>query len=386
MNNPRKSVLVSLVVALTACADPGEDPAQLEEEITGYAPNVGFAGLLIVANGDGRVHTGVLVAPDVAITGAAVTRGLAASRVSVELGVDVNHPTGTIRQVSRILYHPDVDIAYLKLASALPGNFPGLDTRAPSQLAGAALVCNGYNQSRTLLRASMVVVASNDSAQTFDVSSPQGDTIADDDDGIPCIDNYTGTVAGVARSSVGTTNTQVAGKAAHDWLPIAQQLFPIAAQSGRFALYNNLTTPMCLDIAWGAYGEHAAVNQYGCHYNSNQLWYFDFRSNAQHPMIVSARTGMCLDIPWGLPGQALQTYHCQNSANQQWAQYLHSPQGSGFAYVSSIAAYNAWPISSSMDCLSVQGGPSTSSAPTEVRACQTGTLSNTDQRWFISWR
>jgi hypothetical protein len=383
---------LSLALALISCGAEGDDPQEaesIEQANTGFIPVSPPAGMLIVANGDGRVHTGYLVAADIAITGAAVTRGLAASRVSVELGVDQNHPMGTVARVSQILYQPDVDVAYLKLATPFAtASFLPLDGRTPAQLAGLALRCNGYNQSRTLLQSEMNVIATSNASQTFQIQSfLRGDTIADDDDGIPCMDNAAGTVVGVALSSSGVVNTQIAARPIGGWLPVATQLFPIARQSGRFALYNVTGgVNLCLDIQNNDMGDHANVNQYPCHYQSNQLWYFDFRADAQHPMIVSARSGKCIDVPSGIPGLALQTFGCHGGANQRFAQYLHNPQGSGLAYVSGIQGSWSYPISSSLMCLSAQGGPSSGSRNTEVRACQIGTTANTDQRWFLSWR
>lgn len=122
-------------------------------------------------------------------------------------------------------------------------------------------------------------------------------------------------------------------------------------------------------------------------YGSNQLWYFDFRQDSQHPMIVSARSGKCLDIPNADPSFALQMSSCHGGSNQKVAQYLHNPQGSGLAYVSGVTGGFAYPISSSLTSLSVRGGPTTAnSVATEFRACQTGTTGNTDQRWFMTYR
>src|SRR5262245_23161866 len=113
-----------LALSLFGCAgDPldGVDVASEDQPISAYAPNVGYAGLLVVSNCDGSVHNGVRVAANVAVTGAAVTQGFSTTNLRVEYGVGPGAPTGTVKTVSRVLYQPDLPIAYLKLSSAYSG-------------------------------------------------------------------------------------------------------------------------------------------------------------------------------------------------------------------------------------------------------------------------
>jgi hypothetical protein len=388
----KPALALTLTLSLLGCAlEEDPDLAGTEQAITGAVFNAGRAGLLIVSNGDGRVHNGILIAPDIAVTGGVWTRGVSLNRLTVEHGVSLNRPSGDVRRVRQVLYHPDLDVAYMRLETPFGAtSVIGLDTRAPASLP-SGLRCLGYNASRALREASLNITSRGSQTYTVEDLFGLGHSIADDDDGIPCIDNMSGNATGIAASTNGSVHTQIASAPIAAWLPIAQRLFPIAAQSGRFALYTrtngNPGSEKCLDIACGLMGDHADVNQYTCHYARNQLWYFDFRTDSQHPLIVSSRSGKCLDIENGTVGSRIQTYECHGGRNQRFAQYLHNPQGSGLAYVSGITQGWSWPINASHTCLSVRGGPSsTNSVTTEARACQTGSTTNFDQRWFLSWR
>jgi hypothetical protein len=340
--------------------------SQTVQAITGYMPNVGLAGLMLITTPDGVVHTGILVAPGLVVTASSVVRGQDVRRITVEYGVDNSHPTGIVRSVVAQVQHPYLQAVYLELASVYGSSqYPlPLDTRDPNLL--NSLTCTGYDQSRRLWRA--FVNASNANSWTFNVTASLG-SLSDADGGVPCVDFATGTAAGITFSS----NTEITGKTLGDWLPVATYLGPIAAQGGRFRLRNG--NAKCLDVAWGGLGDGYAVNQFSCNGGYNQLWYFDYRG--AYPTIVSANSGKCLDAPNGWLNTPLQQYTCHGGPNQQFDLYLFNP---GLALVSEISDH-WWSSQSASACLSVTGASAADSVSTELRSC-TGSA---DQRWTIEW-
>jgi len=391
--------MLSAVLAAVGCeSEPTEIDGVTSDEqlITGSGATAATQGVVLLNfSGDTRVRTGVLVAPDVVATGA-LPSGARASQFTAEHGTS-RHPntgvltTGQSRGVIGILQHPDHPVVFLQLQSAFTGAFPvTMDGRAIASLTNLPAMCRGYNQNRVLINAFMEVRVPG--ASTYVMRSQVGHTIADDDDGIPCFDTGgSAPMLGIARSSATVAgvheHTQVAAVSFRDWLPIATQLFPIARQSSRFALRN--ANGKCLDVPFGAMGNNAAVNQFDCHFGSNQLWYMDFRQSSTDPMFVSARSGKCIDIPNAVStaGTGLQQFTCHGNANQRWRWMSHSGGGMP-AWVSNIVPIGGALLhpTAAHRCLAVQGpGNTTNSIASTIAACSQ-TVPAADQQWGFVWR
>jgi hypothetical protein len=364
-----KTILATLCVAgLAACATP-DDISTSEAALTGTPVGGALVGLMLITTPDGQVHTGALVAPSVVVTATSVVRGQNVRGITVEYGVDEpDHPTGSSRSVIAAVNHPIYQMVYLQLDSAYPANQPPLafDTRAPSVLANHQVDCVGYDASRRLIRNEMTVTSVGSDYFNVTPADPSS-SLADGDGGVPCFDGSV--IVGVTYS----WNTEQIGKNLGDWLPVAKYLGPIAAQSARFALHPG--NGKCLDVAWAGLDDGYQVNQYTCHYQANQLWYFDTRG--PYPTIVSANSGKCLTDPgvWNTP---LQQQTCAGTTYQQFDWYLYNP---GLAFVSRLADH--WSISPSTSaCLSVHGGPTNlDGVATELHPC----AGTTDQRWTIEY-
>lgn len=394
--------MLGAVLGAVGCAsEPTEIEGVTSDEqlITGSGASSASQGIVLLNfSGDTRVRTGVLVAPDVVATGlGAIPSGASASQFTAEHG-SFRHPTtgvlttGQVRNVIGLLQHPDQPVVFLQLQSAFGGAFPAtMDGRPLANLLNLPAVCRGYNQNRVMITAFLEVRSTQ--ASTYMMRSQLGHTIADDDDGIPCFDlGGTSPLLGIARSSA-TVNgvhehTQAAAVSFRDWLPIAQQLFPIARQSGRFALRN--ANNKCLDVPFGAMGNNVAVNQFDCHFGSNQLWYMDFRQSSTDPMFVSARSGKCIDIPNAVStaGTGLQQFTCHGNANQRWRWMSHNGGGMP-GWVSNVVFIGSALLhpTAAHRCLAVQGpGNTTNSIASTIAACSQTTPAAADQQWGFVWR
>jgi Ricin-type beta-trefoil lectin domain-like len=399
-----RTVLLALPLTAVACAAPtNESESDAEhvdttsEAITGVAQNGGLAGIVLVTStNSAAVHTGTLIDPTtVLIAASALPANQDPRQVTLTYAVGSNNnPNGIAVTAADIVRHPTLDVALVKLRSTFANSQRyALDPRAPGALVGTTLRCYGFTAQRSLVHVDMNVVAGSGSSLTLETPWwAAGQMVDNGDVGVPCFDPSTWTVVGIGRSTNTARNpvqhTQTATTAFQGWLDGAQNLFGVRAQplSRPFSLYYlrnqaDWATGNCLDIPSGSTDSHAPVNQYPCHYGPAQQFYFDYRQNATYPAIVSASSGMCIDIPNAstASGTGLQQYPCHGGANQAWDLRLFNPQGSGFAYGSRVS------IAANL-CLSGVGGPSFGpSLNVTTATCQSGTLTNTQQRWFIRW-
>lgn len=395
------SIALALLAPLAACAAPTEsddanasDSANVgsqQQPLTGWQRGGGLAGLVMVTRaGSNIVKTGSLIdSTTVLIAASALPTNQVASQVTLTYGSGAG-PSVTAIDIVR---HPTLDVALVKLQAPFPGsrNMP-LDTRNPSSLVGKMLTCQGFDANRQVVYLYMNVRAANGSTLTLErdlFSASSNLMIENSDGGVPCMDVETYTVVGIALSTNTAANpvqhTQTATAAFTGWLPGAQHLFGVRAQplARPFSLYYlrnqaDSNSRNCLDIPWASTASHAAINQFPCHYGQNQSFYFDYRTSSTHPSIVSAASGLCIDIPGPTSNAVgLQQYPCHGGANQGWEMYLMNPQGSGLGYRSRQYATR---------CITGVGGPSFGPSLNVLSdACQTGTTTNTQQRWFIRW-
>src|SRR5207253_5858 len=102
-------------------------------------------------------------------------------------------------------------------------------------------------------------IVNSATADTVSLGTTSAHAIEAADDGAACLElGGSNSIVGLAVDA----NTLVPGKVAGDYTPIATQLFPIAAQSGRFRLSNG--SSLCATVPAGQLGDHAILRQSSC--------------------------------------------------------------------------------------------------------------------------
>lgn len=155
-----------------------------------------------------------------------------------------------------------------------------------------------------------------------------------------------------------------------------------SAAAGEVGPYEiiNYNSGLCIDIANKSTSEGAAIHQWGCHHDSNQLWHFKHQYSCEEPacrftMIphntYTREPQGCLTIPnWSTtPGEDVKLYSC---ASPPWAA---SDQGFSLVVGSSAlptpgARYRYRFINwySGM-CLEIEGSSESQGAPAQQAPC-----------------
>ncbi len=379
MNIKTSLVALSLAaLALYGCAAPsgGDDAEGPAGEV---AQALNSNPVVRVTNGTAST-TGVLVAPDVVVVpGTTFPSSQDPRRLSVVDSWQVS------TAVVDIVFHPQGDLALVKLASA--GAAATLDdATTAASLVGREIECRAFG--RPSLKLYGYASAGDELMLDNFPAAPGAGFVAGPlptfaDVGASCaVTRGDGRVVGVLAG----TRHLVVSRAVTGWLPGAQNLFGVRAQpSARpFSLYylrnpSDADSKNCLDVPSGTTTDHASVNQFPCHFGPAQQFYLDYRSDPSFPALVSATSGLCVDIPWAsrVSGTDLQQTTCNGQPNQRWDIRLFTPQGVGAGYFSRNGANLC------LSGVATNGfGPS---LPVKTSTCRTGTLTNNEQRWFIRW-
>ncbi len=374
-------------------------PAQAET-IQGFPQNSGQAGLVaITVQGDPLIHSGILISPNVALTGKRwFSYSTVPNTVTVTHGRRQGQP-GTTMTAADVWLHPQLPLALVRVGGT---GFSGAPTFSFSNSVPAAntnLVCMGFSAGGDVKRAELRVQGTAANGYVV-VSRARTDMILNDGSGMPCFTESGGfpsnTITGIAVSTSGADaqswqHTQVGGPSFKDWIPNMIHLSTVRSQrlSRAFSLYtkpdpNNPNLKMCLDIP-GSVSANTPVNQHACHYGPNQLFYFHQFNDSRNPVvrhytIVHQNSGMCLDIPNGSTagGVKVQQYPCNQGLNQDWEQFIYEPQPpGGLKFVQKRSNL----------CLSAPAPPNSTTNSLQVE--QNGCLAannNLHQRWFIRWK
>lgn len=322
-------------------------PAQAET-IQGFPQSSGHAGLVsITVQGDPLIHTGILVSPNLALTG---KRWFSYSTNPTTVPLAHGHRPGQppVTQTATDLWlHPTLDLALVRVGSSF-ANTPPFSFASAVPANNTHLFCVGFSAGGEIKRAELRVQG-NASNGYVALSRARTDIVLNDGSGMPCFIDQAGfpsiVITGIAVSTTGTDvqswqHQQVGAPSFKDRIPnmvflSGVQALPLARA---FSLYTkpdptNPNLKMCLDVP-GRVDAQAPVNQHACHDGPNQLFFWDNRPDRNFPAIVHMNSGMCLDIPGGSrnSGTRLQQYPCHNGPNQGWEAGLFNPQGSGFKY------------------------------------------------------
>jgi hypothetical protein len=140
---------------------------------------------------------------------------------------------------------------------------------------------------------------------------------------------------------------------------------------GTFELVN-FNSGKCLDVADWSTTNNAWVNQFDCHGQANQHWYFWAVPGSNPPayLVINDWSGHCLDIPDGSsnPGVRLQQYSCHGFGNQQ------------FHLVFTLFGWALINVNSGL-CLEVSGGSTASPAIVQQNTCDFS-FAGLKQRWW----
>ncbi|MEO1273420.1 MAG: RICIN domain-containing protein, partial [Myxococcota bacterium] len=334
-----------------------------------------------------EVHTGVLIAEDLVLTSSRIVpRGTLPSEVTVTQPYNSSSDVvRTGRFINHSNYYPAAIIQVSAPFSGIP--LTALDNRSASSLVGVELHCYSYANSpsdlRRIVQRVLRTVGGN-KVEALDVWGVWG-TIEDSDSGSPCVDLNTGTLVSFSSGSSASGNQQYLIQSMRSWIDGMRHLAQVRTSGrayGPVAIYNrpnSSNSRMCLDIPWGGPFNHMSVNQYPCHGGTNQQYWLDYGPNYRYAVLVSESSGRCLDLPGGSTsaGTNIQQYSCHGGENQQWDMRI-AGSGSGIL-LKPVKALNR-----GIDlCLSVEGGASTASRPTEQDHCLNS--NNNDQRWYFNW-
>jgi hypothetical protein len=385
----------------------GAEVAAAEQPISGtWRPYGQWNVVEFHLPGNSRVFTGVLVQKDMVLTGSAnLPANLNPRDITLIQGRGY-YDAGQTRQGRFIFRHPSQPVALIHLGTnfsyanwqaAYLQDFNFVDNSAPQALVGTNASCYGFDQTsyQRTRRVSMRVHRA--ATSTLIMTRIPGETgvIEDNDDGVPCFTSnarcgtYNGlsfcgeTLLSVALSTHATTqeHAQVAVAQLRPWIAAMTHLAQVKRQWTRDISLHTLPNPynqntkMCMDVAYGSLNSGAAINQHGCHGGPAQHFLFDY-TKGSNPALVNANSGLCLDLPGGNTAANLQQYACHGGDNQTWTMELF-PSGPGLKLVH---------VRSGL-CLSVSNGPNNlnNSAALRLQSCQTNTLSNNHQRWFMTW-
>jgi len=356
-----------------------DDVATAEEAIQaggGTAPIAGIIKIDVIGQAD--THTGLLLSPGLVLTsGRWMSWQTTPSNVTATSGPGSSSPqVRTARFVNSSSYFPEA-IAQVPPFTGGHANTVPIDTRSSAALLGVTLRCYEYvgNQLRW---ADMRVAAASGDDLTL---APVFGTVEDADAGAPCLDLSTYTAVAMVSSGppVGPAKAHRLG-GMQPWFDGMRNLFDTrnASSSSRLALYTIAPngSQMCLDIPWGSPFDHEALNVYPCHFAPAQRFWLDYRVDAGRPRLVSDSSGRCADVPSSslVSGTNYQQFGCHAGWNQRFELSIWNDAIGGWKLKPAHApAQNL--------CLSVEGGPSNVSVPTEQRTC----VGTQDQRWWPRW-
>jgi hypothetical protein len=362
----RSALVLSICLSISgACAGNDPDPAV---DLTQAAINGQFLGGCRDCNvvafnvpGDVNVHSGVVVAPHLLLTEGAWT-GVAPSQITFDSATNAaleifnNGALSLIRTRDAFLAAP---------VAVAPAN--------PS--AGSNVTCKAFsgspNQPFLEQLTAHVYYNGGDFFDDSPINSAWWDTSDQNDVGAPCFDGAN-RLAGIHyfnwTCSPGLCSRELSVANVQSWIN-SMSFLDVVKRSGTTAesVYSGLSSPRCLDVAWGGLDDHYAVNGFPCHGGLNQVWYLYPSIYSGYSMFVNGNSGKCLDVPNAdtTSGVALQQYDCNNGPNQAWAMSFSPPTGIVFN-----------PASAPWLCLSIDPNG---------HAVQATCLGADVQRWYQFW-
>jgi hypothetical protein len=298
---------------------------------------------ITVPGWNGTVHTGVQVSPELVLTAKSIfPAGTTASSIVLESrfgsGLAVSQPA------VEVVPHPWYDAALVVLA--VPFKYGGLGTGIhpldPKPLSGNgatfALSCWAFSGRTGIFEVKLFV--DQPTSPTFPLNNGQSsDALDNSTTGAPCFDLDSAVndpplnLTGVSLTPTTALHANVLGP----WIE-AQKSLTLLRQLGARAvslqtdvtvydqaLHRFQVRHKCLDIPETGdattYADQAPINQWDCHYQTNQRFYLDYTGDASAPTVVSALTGKCVDVPGfnAVAGASLQQYTCNAGTNQRWA-------------------------------------------------------------------
>lgn len=288
----------------------------------------------------GTVRTGVLVANDILVTSARwVTETTSPGSITIRMphaGGNDFVTTGT-----HVNVHPKLGFAAIRLAQpvSLPADtigFRGFITKDP--LAGMRVTCHGYanEDGRTQKWVWRVVGDQSGDGVTMVPSADGGEGIVyDGDAGMPCIDDKTGLIVGLAAGAPAKVNasspfTMVSGAALKPWIDAMKNLGVVrnAALAGgqgpvrfRDSRYGRT---FCMNVTSLGTSD---MNEWTCDGRRSQLFWI--RAVGAQVALVSDHSGLCVDVLGSgtANGTVIQQAPCHYGTNQT---YDFIPVGTGY--------------------------------------------------------
>ncbi|MEJ7603451.1 MAG: RICIN domain-containing protein [Kofleriaceae bacterium] len=371
------------ILSTTACVEDSliDDAPESElvvQSINGSNSSL-IAGIVRVRRAnDAAVHTGIMIG-NVSTSSLILTSERWASWESpgsVTVGVPVAGGGITQRPavfVNNTAFFPG---AVLQIGAVASNQF-STDALAPAQLVNTFARCYQYVSDTQLQYVDVRIASANGDDLAF--TYPWGGTLADGDAGAPCIRDGSYFVGFVTAANAAGGTLQHAGSMA-PWLDGMRNLAGVRddSRSAMLAIHTrpNATARMCLDVPWGSPFSQTAVNQFACHNGPAQRWWFDYRVDSVYPRLVNDSSGLCLDVAGAstASGADFQVYPCHSGLNQRLDMTLWADN-----------SIKLRPRSALLNCISVQGGPSTSSLRVEQRTCAAAPGATSDQRWFFHY-
>lgn len=266
-----------------------------------------------------------------------------------------------------------------------------IDTRSAAALASITLECWGLKEtsSNHWEPRAVLYTVTGGTGDTLTASPVVGTEFLETTDvGVPCITTTTPRLlSGVVKTVDAATHAATfhRGGGLEYWFAGLANLAMLMSDSrkeGPFAIWTDPAvigaSRMCFDIPFGDPRAHTFIQQYPCHYQTNQLFWIDHTApTGAEPRLVSAASGRCLDIEFGdaMIGRHLQEYDCHDGTNQKFV--LRNNRNNG-----QIAAVSGVP---SNLCEAVNGGPTTAAANIVQKTC-VGTAFAFQEQWTFDPR
>ncbi len=393
-------LVLSLLTVATACVEPDEPDLGEDVEAVSGNPLNGSNGSAVWSGvvrievvGDTRVRTGVQIGPDLVMTS---SRWVSASTNPATITVANGTTGGTnvqTRTAAFVTVNPYLPVAIIQTTQTFATAPVAVDARTAAQLASpaAAVSCYAYRTSADFRRAGQEV-RRTDGAREFIVGPVLGlsNRLDDWDAGAPCFDSVNNTWVGFALSSPGNNETRLfAASQINFFLDGMRRVASLRRSLGwptPFMVQTIAPTGarMCLDVPSANPYDHAGLNQYPCHGGLNQRWLLDY-THPTGPAFINIHTGACIDVP-GVSvtaGQAMQMFPCHSGANQGWVANGNAPTLPGDT-LSPLSSPTVWTANGRRPtlCLSVRGGPSSTSQPVEQATCN---VNAAHQDWYLGY-